>query len=192
MHIGESVNATHGLIFLLTGIFSRWKQNVAFYLTPDSYDGALLHPIVLLIIEKAESIGLYVHSVVNDMGPNNLAMWRKFLTGFAGRHSTITNSIIHPVDNNRVLWFIADTGHLIKNLKYCLLNNKTITLIKKFMDANNLLSSVVDCSHVKELAELQENLELKLTSKINIDDFSSGTFQKMKVNKAKNILVSGC
>ncbi|KMQ91988.1 vam6 vps39-like protein [Lasius niger] len=84
----ESAQATHGLIFVLAGIFSRWKQNVAFYLTPDSYDGALLHPIVLEIIQKAEFIGLYVHGVTNDMGPNNLAMWRKFLVGFAGRYST--------------------------------------------------------------------------------------------------------
>lgn len=57
----------------------------------------LLH---LEIIQKAESIGLYVHSVTNDMGPNNLAMWRKFLVGFAGRYSTVTNSVTHPVDNN--------------------------------------------------------------------------------------------
>lgn len=73
MHVGESAQATHGLIFVLAGIFSRWKQNIAFYLTPDSYDSALLHPIVLKIIQK-ESIGLYVHSVTNNMGPNNLAI----------------------------------------------------------------------------------------------------------------------
>ncbi|XP_025155113.1 uncharacterized protein LOC112588667 [Harpegnathos saltator] len=185
---GESVEATHGLIIVLAGIFSRWKQNIALYFTPESYDGALLHPIVLEINQKAESIGLYVHSVVvpNDMGPNNLAMWRTFRVGFAGRHLLITNSIIHRVDNNRKLWFIADTGHLLKNLKYCLLNNKTITLPEKFTNANNLSSSVVYCSHLEELAELQENLQLKLTSKIKVDYFSSSTFQKMKVNKAKN------
>lgn len=64
----------HTLIFILAGIFSRWKQIIAFYLTPDSYDGALLHSIVLEIIQKAENIGLYVHSVTNDIGSNNLAM----------------------------------------------------------------------------------------------------------------------
>ncbi|XP_071574090.1 uncharacterized protein [Temnothorax nylanderi] len=184
MHVGESAEATHGLIFVLDGIFSRSKQNVAFYLTPDSYDEALLHPIALEIIQKAESIGLYVHSVTNDMGPNNLTRWRKFLVGFAGRYSTVTNSVTHPVDNNRKLWFIADPGHLLKNLKFCLLNNKTITLPTNFISANNLSSSVVNCSHVKELAEFQENLQLKLTPKIKVDDFSNGTFNKMKVNKA--------
>lgn len=95
------------MIFVLAGIFSRWKQNVAFYLTSDSYDGALLHPIALDIIKKAESIGLYVHNITNDMGPNNLAMWNKFCVGFAGRYSTIINSITHPIDNTRKLWFIA-------------------------------------------------------------------------------------
>lgn len=156
MHVGESAQATHGLIFVLAGIFSRWKQNIAFYLTPDSYDGALLHPIVLKIIQEAESIGLYVHSVTNDMGPNNLAMWRKFFVGFAARYSTVTNSIIHPVDNNRKLWFIADPGHLLKNLKFCLLNNKTITLPTNFIRANNLSSFVVNCSHVKNLLNFRK------------------------------------
>lgn len=47
---------------------------------------------------------------------------------------------------------------------------------------------MVDCSLVKELAEFQENLQLKLTSKIKIDDFSNGSFNKMEVNKAKNLL----
>lgn len=81
---------------------------------------------------------------------------------------------------------MADTGHLTKNIKYCLLNNKIITLHEKFINANNPSFSVVECSHLKELAKLQENLQLKLISKIKIDDFSSGTFNKMKVSKAKN------
>lgn len=188
MYVGERVEATHGLIFVLAGIFSRWKQNVAFYLTPNSYDGSLLQPIALEIIKKAEFIGLSVHNITNDMGPNNLAMWRKFLVGFAGWYSTIVNSITHPIDNNRKLWFIADPGHLLKNLKFCLLNNKTIDLPAKIVNDNNFSSSLVECLHVKELAEFQENLQFKLAPNIKLDDFSSGTFNKMKVNKAKNFL----
>lgn len=128
MHLGDRVEGTHSLIFVLAGIFSRWKQNVAFYLTSDSYDGALLHPIALEIIKKAESIGLYVHNITNDMGPNNLSIWRKFLVGFAGCYSAIINSIIHLINNNRRLWFIADPAHLLKNLKFCIINNKIINL----------------------------------------------------------------
>lgn len=123
------------------------------------------------------------------MGPNNLAMWREFCVGFAGRYSTITNSIAHPINpNNRKLWFIADPGHLLKNLKFCMINNKVITLPAKIVTDNNLSSSVVDCLHVKELAQFQENLQLKLAPSIKVDDISSGTFNKMKVNKAKNFL----
>lgn len=188
MHVGDRTLATHGLIFVLAGIFSGWKQNIAFYLTPDSYDGALLNPIVLEIITKAESIGLYVHNITNDMGSNNLAMWRNFLVGFAGRYSKVTNSIIHPVRNNHKLWFIADCDHLLKNLKFCLLHHETITLPAKVITANNLSSSMVECLHIKELAEFQENLELKLMPNIKIDDFSSGTFNKIKVNKTKNFM----
>jgi len=64
----------------------------------------------------------------------------------AGRYSTIMNSITHPIDDNRKLWFIADPGHLLKNLKFCLINNKIITLPAKIINDNNLLSSVVECT----------------------------------------------
>lgn len=54
MHVDENAQATHVLIFIkLAGIFSRWKQNIVFYLTPDSYDGVLLPPIVFKIISKS-------------------------------------------------------------------------------------------------------------------------------------------
>ena len=74
-------------------------NKLLFYLIPASYNGALLYLVILEIIKKAESIGLFVHSITTDMGPNNLAMWRTFLVGFAGRYSTVTNSMIYPVDN---------------------------------------------------------------------------------------------
>jgi hypothetical protein len=67
-YLGEITQAIHGLVFLLAGIFSRWKQIIAYYYTPDGYDGAQLKPIIEEIIAKAESICLYVHSVTSDMG----------------------------------------------------------------------------------------------------------------------------
>lgn len=76
--LGETPLATHGLVFMLGGIFVRWKQVVAYHYTPDGFDGACLKPIIEEIITKAESIGLYVYSVTSDMGGVNRGMWRAF------------------------------------------------------------------------------------------------------------------
>lgn len=64
----------HGLIFMLGGIFYRWKQVIAYEFTPSGFDGAYLKTIIEHIIKKAESIDLRVHSITSDMGSTNQAM----------------------------------------------------------------------------------------------------------------------
>lgn len=66
--------ASHALVIMLAGIFSRWKQVVAYYYTPNGFNGANLKVIMETVIRKAESIGLYVHSIISDMGSVNQAM----------------------------------------------------------------------------------------------------------------------
>lgn len=173
---------------MLGGLFARWKLYIAYYFTPDSLNGAILKPIIIEIIQKAESIGLYVHSVTSDMGPVNLSMWRAFEGISCSRYSKISNCIPHPIDNTRKLFFIADAPHLLKNLKASLLNNKVIELPQKFLETSNLSFPVAKCEHLNELIEIQENLQFKLTPKITKKDITCSTFNRMKVNKAKNIL----
>lgn len=172
---------------MLGGLCAQWKQIVAFYFTPNSLNGSLLKPIILRIIEQSEAIGLKVHSVTSDMGPVNRAMWKSFGIS-VNRHSTITNFIPHPIEENRKLFFLADAPHLLKNLKNSLLSNKIISIPETFRNAHNIEFPVVKSKHLDELLELQKNLEFKLTPKINVTDMKNSTFAKMKVNKAKNIL----
>ena len=190
-YVGNSnAYATHGLIFMLSGIFSRWKYTVAYYFTADSMLGGDLKPIIEEIIERAEEIGIRVHLVASDMGPVNGAMWRAFGVCIAGSHSRIINSIPHPCDPFRKLWFSPDSGHLFKNLKWALLNNKTIELPQWFVESNNLLSSTVRSGHISELAEFQEGSDLLMAPKITWNELALGNFAKMKVNKAVNLLSS--
>ncbi|XP_025162472.1 uncharacterized protein LOC112590384 [Harpegnathos saltator] len=105
--------ASHALVIMLAGIFSRWKQVVAYYYTPNRFNGANLKPIVETVIRKAEFIGIYVHSITSDMGSVNQAMWKAFDIS-SGKLSVIKNSIPHPIDNQRNLYFFADAPHLLK------------------------------------------------------------------------------
>lgn len=61
------------------------------------------------------------------MGPGNRGFW-KLLGISTGRFNKITNSIIHPFDPNRHLYIIADTSHILKNLKQALISNHVITV----------------------------------------------------------------
>lgn len=186
--IGEIKEATHALVFMLGGIFTRWKIPVAFHFTPNNVNGALLKPIVDQLVQKAEGAGLYIHSITSDMGPVNLAMWREFGNiGYNRNLKLIRHYIPHPVDNNRKLFFIADAPHLLKNLRTSLLNNKIIELPTEFLKTHNLSYPVVKCEHVNELIDIQENLQFKLIPRIGNQDMKCTTFNKMKVNKATNL-----
>lgn len=188
IHIGKIKEATHALVIMLGGIFTRWKVPAAYYFTPDDVNGTTLKPIIEEIIRKAESIGLLVHSVTSDMGPVNLSMWKAFGGIVSGKYTKIRNSIVHPVDNKRKLMFIADAPHLYKNLKASLLNNKVMELPTTFVQTYNLSQPIVKYEHLNELIDIQENLQFKLIPKLRKQDITCTTFNKMKVNKAKNVL----
>jgi len=66
--------ATKGLVFMLAGVTTKWKQAVCYYLASDSTDGSAYVPIVKKIIEEAKKVGLTVRSVVSDMGAPNVKM----------------------------------------------------------------------------------------------------------------------
>src|SRR5580765_8318176 len=133
------------------------------------------------------------------MGLINRVMWRAFGIGVS-RYSTIENSIPHPINENRRLFFLADGPHthiyththththLLKNLKNSLVNNKFFKIPEEIVRNNNINFSYVKCDHLKELLEIQENITFKLTRKRKSDDLKNGHFAKMKVNKARQIL----
>jgi len=151
---GQVQEASHAFVIMLAGIFSQWKQVVAYYYTRNGYDGSKLKPIIETIIRK--SISLYVHSITSDMGSVNRAMWKTFGNISGGKFSLIRNSICHPVNKERKLFFFADAPHLLENLRSCLENNKIIELPQTFVHIHKLSSSVVKCEHF-ELVELQKN-----------------------------------
>ena len=103
--------ATHGLVFMLGGLSSRWKQVIGYFLSSNRTDGTVLRPIVLEIVEAAARIGFHVCAVTSDMGSANRAMWSSF--GVAtNRHFNI--KIAHPQDQEKDLHFLADVPRVIK------------------------------------------------------------------------------
>lgn len=114
--------ATHAIVFMLVGIFDRWKHVVRHNFTYNKFNSNVLKEIIFQIINKAEGIGYHVNIITSDMGPGNIGLWK--LLGISnGRYSTIVNYIVHPFDKSRYLFIIADPPHVYKNLKQALINN---------------------------------------------------------------------
>ena len=75
---GVEGTVKHANVYILTGTGACWKQVVGYDFTGASFEGALLKPIILQIIAKAEKIGLRVNSVTFDIGSNNVSCWNAF------------------------------------------------------------------------------------------------------------------
>jgi len=67
----------------------------------------MIKDLLFKIIEELHKIGFNVISMVNDMGPSNMALWRSL------NISHENTSFKHPNTGNRVHVF-ADNPHLLK------------------------------------------------------------------------------
>lgn len=150
-------------------------------------NGKLFKSTINQIIGKAEEIGLKVNSVTSDIGSSNKAMWNShgiFCT--LGPEHINSNSTIHP---ERKLFFMPDGPHLFKNIKQSLLNNKFFTIEPIIVKKYSLPSDTVQSKHIDNLAVHQDNLELKLVRKLDVEDFQKPShFDKMKVSKSTSVL----
>lgn len=177
--------ATHGLVFMLSGITTRWKQVIAYHYTGNSYDGGTMKPIVLDIIERAAHIGLHVVSVTSDMGSMNQAMWKAFGI-VSGKQCQTINKIQHPYNPERFLYFLADVPHVLKNLKAALVNGQSITIPSAVLTEEGLKSSEVSVRPLADLLTFQEDKDLKLAPKLTSATLTPSHFEKMKVSHALN------
>lgn len=179
------VLASKALVFIFAGLNSRWKQIVAYYFTTDKCDGSSFKPIIVKLTSLGECVGLEIHLVTSDMGPSNLQMWDAF--GIVSqKNKEVVNCIPHPVNKDRMLYFMPDVAHLLKNLKSSLINNEIITLPDYICTEYELPSNAVRFSHIVSLIIYQEKKQLKLAKKLKVKDVSKNHFIKMSVVSAKH------
>lgn len=174
--------ATHGLVFMLGGPSSRWKQVVGYHLTENSFCASSLKDELIKIITACESLGLKIH-VVSDMAGGNMALWSRFGI-HAGRHSKPSTSCVHPCDPARRLWFTPDVPHLLKNLRNHLTSGQAIYLPDEVVQKHKLPTARVDLAHVKKLVEEDGKSELKIAPHLNSSCVDPKHYNKMKVKFA--------
>jgi len=82
---------------------------------------------------------------------------------------------------------MADTPHLLKNIRNCLLT-QSITLPPAIVARAQLPSHNVTLDHVRSLVDLQDNRQLKLAPQLTTAHLSPGQYQKMRVGMAAAVL----
>ncbi|XP_064475681.1 uncharacterized protein LOC135389575 [Ornithodoros turicata] len=99
--------ATHGLVFMLGGISTRWKQTIAYHLSGNSFHAQTAKDFIVHIIKECEAIFLKVDVIVTDMGGGNQGLLKLFGI-IVGKHSKRRTWCPHPCDSTRKLHFMAD------------------------------------------------------------------------------------
>ncbi|XP_075539815.1 uncharacterized protein LOC142574663 [Dermacentor variabilis] len=121
------------------------------------------------------------------MGPGNTAIWR--LCGIcASKYGKPQTSCLHPCGSGRLLHFIADSPHLLKNLRGHLVRGQEIILDKVTVARHKLPSNKVSLEHVRQACAIDETHKLKLMPHLKTRDLDPNHYEKMNVASAHSLL----
>jgi len=154
-------------VFMIRGIYSKWKQPIAYFLCHTSCPANLLHTLLTEAVQKLKNVGLNICAVACDMGSNNIKL------------SNILN--ISP-DNtgfyleNQYLFFIFDVPHIAKALRNMLLTYDFYVNGKK-----------ISWQFIKDFYELDKTFPVKAAHKLTDSHIYPTSFQKMKVKLATQV-----
>ena len=100
--------------------------------------------------------------------------------------------MVHPLDKDRRIHFLADASHLLKNLRVALINSSDngITLPDWLKEEEGLPSNVVNIKYIKEMYDLQCQSEIFLAPRVRQSTFEPNHFNKMCVKIARNLFSS--
>lgn len=175
--------AEHGLVFMIRGNCSHWKQTIAFEFTGNSVEPHYLHEKIINIIQLCASISIFIDNVTSDMGPVNKSVWK--LWNISGsRHSKIQNHIQHPCDPQRRLFIMPDPCHVVKNIKNSLTNKHTFTFGPEIINKYKLPSSNVTVDVLEQLLAFDEQYDLKVAPYLTSSVLKPTHFEKMNVSLA--------
>ena len=154
------------LVFMLRGLFSNWKQPLAFFVTKSGISKDNLNYILDEILDAVYDTGFKVRAVISDQGRSN--------TSIADDRTSIENPYF--IKNSQKIYFIFDFLHLFKSVR----NN----LLKYNFEING---SVVSWSDVIALWNLEKNKTTRAACKLSNKHIWPNTFDKMKCKLALQV-----
>ncbi|XP_063374290.1 uncharacterized protein LOC134661987 [Cydia amplana] len=115
--------ADHALVFMLQGIYRKFKQPIAFYFVKGTISTEKLSVLIKEIITAVNATGHKVLATVCDQGPTNMGAI-KLLKKFSVPSSVLQNSFF--LDGEEI-FTLYDIPHLFKSLRNNFLNNGVLS-----------------------------------------------------------------
>lgn len=154
-------------VFLARGIFSNWKQPLAYEFSYTACSSTNLYKLLKLCISSLQNIGLKVVIVVCDMGSSN-----KYLANNLG----ITYHNPYFIVNNQQIFFTFDVPHLIKATRNMFL--------KHDFKYDRYIAKI---EYLKKFYEIDSTKKFRLASKLTSTHINPGPLEKMKTVRATQL-----
>lgn len=164
-------------VFLVQGIFSRWKQPLCFTFSDGPIKTISLKTMIRKVIEKCQEIGLHVVATVCDQGGANQAALNSLLkdTEEHFKRQGRENKCFGFLVNQEEIIPLYDVPHLFKGLRNNLLEKNL-----HFKMGNKEM--VAKWEHVVTLYNLDASIEDQLCFKLTDKHVLKERINKMKVS----------
>lgn len=170
-------------VFMISSIFSKYRDVVS--LIPVKNLTALqLKGLMVDVLIKLENIGFTVISFISD----NNAVNRKAFELFFPNNS-LQVSITHPLDPQRLLFFIFDVVHILKCIRNNWISKRTHKCQFLFPDIDIMTKTlfIADFQHLESLYDFEKKSLVKLAHQLSYKVLYPSTIQKQNVKLALGI-----
>lgn len=161
--------ADHALVYMVRGLYKKWKQPLAYFLTSGTVKGKALQLLTKQCIDKLEEIGLCVKILVCDQGSNN----RNFLE--TEEKVGVEKPFIEH--KNKKVYVVYDPPHLLKNVR----NN-----LKK--GDLSLGDQSVSWQYIEAFYNFDKDMKIRMAPKLTERHISLPPFTSMRVSLAAQVL----
>lgn len=160
--------AKNALVIMARGLYSNWKQPVAYFFLKSQFPAATLRDALEECVAKLTRAGLHVEALVSDMGSNFIELSHSL--GVSPENSEFCLSGVKII-------YLYDVCHLIKATR----NN----LIKNIFHFNGKKTS---WSFIEQFFKLDSKHFYRCAPKLTNSHIYPSNFEKMKVKLAVQVL----
>ena len=180
----EDPIATHALAFLVRGLCTDLKHVIAYFFTGNVTSYQLM-PLFWKVVSTLElTLNLWVIGLVNDGASPNRKLFNLHLNLAVDLKSDVIYKTLNLFAPSRVIYFFADSPHLMKTARNCLYNSGSGTCSRyMWNDGRYLLFR-----HIADLFYQDQAADLHVLPKLTLEHIVLNSYSKMKVKLATQIL----
>lgn len=161
--------ATQILVVMLRGVYSNWKQPVAYYFIGRTVGQEVFHKVLHDVLVAVSNTGIQIVGIISDQETTQWPVVKRLCL-------VNETHMLHPVSGEKV-YFLVDPPHLLKN---------TRNALRKYHITFSM-ESTAKWEHLRGTFLNEKQRQLKLLPKIKDVHFLLPAGSKMKVSYAAQI-----